>query len=251
MGVVSPSQGIDIRPGFDFVIPDSGIIDFSVELDIAKVGGLAEILGFELTEDCYWLLGPSSDQPSHDKIVQIDRNTGHVVDQFILPDSHRPRAPHTGLARDPSTSLFYTNFFPVDASTPPQIIRVLKLTPGVVVNDLVTFETIAATFTFLPESAGCPAGFVGTFSFEARLTNVSERALSNLIVAVLTLTNGNLLKNADGGPKATGALLTVPREADLSDGILSPDEFVDVPFQVCLLERTPFHFAVEVLGAAE
>ena len=36
-------------------------------------------------------------------------------------------------------------------------------TPGVVVNDLVTFEPIRSTFTFTPDPTGCPAGFVGTF----------------------------------------------------------------------------------------
>jgi hypothetical protein len=82
--VVSPSQGIDIRPGFDFVIPGSGI-DFSIELDILGVSGLSLILGFELTQDSYWLLGPNSAH-THDQIVQIDRATGRLVDRFILPN---------------------------------------------------------------------------------------------------------------------------------------------------------------------
>src|SRR5687768_17260816 len=39
------------------------------------------------------------------------------------------------------------------------------------VNDLVAFEPIRSTFAFTPDSTGCPPGFVGRFSFEARLTN--------------------------------------------------------------------------------
>jgi hypothetical protein len=40
-------------------------------------------------------------------------------------------------------------------------------------------------------------------------------------------------------------------ENDYSDGILSPDEYVDVPFTVCLQEKSPFRFFVNVLGVAE
>ena len=227
-------------PGFDFVIPGSGI-DFSVELDFKEVADLSFILGFALTQDSYWLLGPN-DAGTHDQIVQIDRATGHLVDRFILPNSHGQT--YRGLALDPSTGLFYANFS-------DEGIRALRLTPTVVLNDLVTFDPLPTTFTFKPKPTGCPARFVGIFSFQARLSNVSEHALSNLIVAVTTITNGNLLQNADGGPGDTGALLSVPHKHDFSDGILSPDEFVDVPFQICLLQRTPFRFEVEVLRAAE
>jgi hypothetical protein len=188
--VVSPSVGIDIRPGFDFVIPGSGI-DFSVELDLTEVAGLTNaILGFALTQDSYWLLGPNS-AGTRDQIVQIDRATGHLVDRFILPNSHGQT--YRGLALDPSTGLFYTNFS-------NEGIRVIKLTPADVVNDLVTFEPLASTFTFKPRPAGCPRGFAGIFSFQARLGNISEHPLSDLVVEVTTITNGNLLQNADDGP---------------------------------------------------
>jgi FG-GAP repeat len=124
-------------------------------------------------------------------------------------------------------------------------------TSGLVVNDLVTFEPIRSTFTFTPDPTGCPAGFVGTFRFEARLTNVSERSLSALVVAVTTLTNGNLLQNADGGPGGTGARLTVPQEEDFTDGVLSPEEAVDVAFRICLMQRRPFRLEVAVVGVVD
>ena len=118
------------------------------------------------------------------------------------------------------------------------------------VNDRVTFEPIESTFRFTPDTTGCPVGFVGTFSFEARLTNTSASSLSNLVVEVTEFTGGNLLQNADGGPGGVGAQLTVPQQDGLTDGILSPDEFVDVSFLMCLTEREPFSFMVDVLGGS-
>ncbi|MCM3902702.1 MAG: hypothetical protein ND866_13435 [Pyrinomonadaceae bacterium] len=120
-----------------------------------------------------------------------------------------------------------------------------------VVNDFVTFDPFPATFTFKPDPTVCPAGFVGTFSFEARLTNISESSLTDLVVAVTTLTNGNLLQNAHGGPGGVSSRLTVPQEDGFSEGVLSSDEFVDVPFIICLTQRRPFQFFVDVLGIVD
>ena len=89
---------------------------------------------------------------------------------------------------------------------------------------------------------------MGTFRFEARLTNTSDSSLTDLVVVVTTLTNGNLLQNADGGPGGVGATVAVPQEDAFADGILSPEESVDVPFVVCLQEPSPFRFFVDVLG---
>jgi hypothetical protein len=128
--------------------------------------------------------------------------------------------------------------------------KIYKYTLALLVNDLVTFEPIPSTFHFTPEPTGCPAEFVGKFSFEARLTNISDFALSDLVVEVTALTNGNLLQNADGGPGGVGARLPVPRQDGFSDGVLTSDEFVDVPFLICLREKSPFNFFVDVLGVS-
>jgi uncharacterized delta-60 repeat protein len=120
-----------------------------------------------------------------------------------------------------------------------------------VVNALVSFEPLRSTLRFTPDPTGCPRGFVGKFSFEARLTNTSESSLTDLVVVVTTLTNGNLLQNADGGPGGVGARLTVPQQDGFSDGVLSPKEFVDVAFVICLQERRPFQLFVEVFGVVE
>jgi len=73
-------------------------------------------------------------------------------------------------------------------------------------------------------------------------------ALGSIVIQVTTLTNGDLLQNADGGPQGVGAMLTVPRTGDYLDGLLSAGESVDVPFAVCLTDTTPFQFFVDVLA---
>jgi hypothetical protein len=116
------------------------------------------------------------------------------------------------------------------------------------VNDSVTFVPMRPTFRYTPDPAGCPEGFVGKFRFEARLTNTSAHALSDLFAEVITMTRGNLLQNADGGPAGEGARLTVPQQDAFHDGILSPKEHMDMPFVICLAERKPFRFEVDVRG---
>jgi hypothetical protein len=131
---------------------------------------------------------------------------------------------------------------------------ILINTPGIavnVVNDLVSFEPIPSTFQFTPDPAGCPVVFVGTFSFEARLSNTSENSLTALVVVVTTLTNGNLLQNADGGPGGVGAQLTVPQQDGFADGVLNAEEFVDVPFVICLTAQAPFTYVVDVFGVSD
>jgi hypothetical protein len=123
--------------------------------------------------------------------------------------------------------------------------------PQPVFNDFVTFDPIQPTFTFTPDPIGCPEGFVETFSFEARLKNTSERTLAALVIEVTALTNGNLLQNADGGPGGVDTGLTVPQQDGFTDGVLTPDEFVDVLFLICVAAQEPFRLAVDVLGDAD
>ena len=116
------------------------------------------------------------------------------------------------------------------------------------VNGLVSFQPRSTTFHTMIDPAACP-GFVAAFRFDATLTNKSSSpSLADLIVQVATLTNGNLLQNAEGGPSGVGAILAVPSKGGFLDGILSPQESVDVPFVICLKNTQPFTFFVNVLG---
>ncbi|MGE0469387.1 MAG: hypothetical protein AB7L09_10130 [Nitrospira sp.] len=126
---------------------------------------------------------------------------------------------------------------------------VAKITSTSLVNDLVTFEPLASTYRTTSDSTGCPSGFVGKFGFDARLTNEnSSPPLSDLAVKVKTLSNGNLLQNADGGNGGAGSTLTVPKQSGYADGILSPEESVVVHFSICLKAKKPFTFFVDMLG---
>ena len=110
-------------------------------------------------------------------------------------------------------------------------------------NNFVNFAPLDSTFRTTPDTADCPAGFVGRFTFNGQLTDkVDSPPLSDLIIQVATITNGNLLQNADGGPAGVGATLTVPKTGDFSDGVLSPGESIDVPFSICLKTTAQFQF---------
>ena len=115
------------------------------------------------------------------------------------------------------------------------------------VNDLLSLQALPETFVTTADPTGCPLGFAGKFSFVGRLQSLSSSpALSDLQVHVQTLTNDNVLQNADDGPAGVGATLTVPQDGDYSDGVLDPGEQVDVPFVVCLRDLSPFQFFVEM-----
>src|SRR5262249_7261403 len=89
------------------------------------------------------------------------------------------------------------------------------------VDKLLTFVPAPSSFKTVTDTTGCPAGFVGKFSFDATLTSLAGNPpLSNLMLKVLTLTNGNLLQNADGGPAGVGGVLSVPKTGSFADGIL-------------------------------
>jgi len=118
----------------------------------------------------------------------------------------------------------------------------------VIVNDLVIFEPIGSTYRSTYDTTGCTEGFVGKFSFDARLTNTSDSSLTDLVVKVAELTNENLMQNADGGPGGVGSQLTVSMENGYSDGELGPEESIIVPFTICLKEFSSFRFFVDVLG---
>jgi len=124
----------------------------------------------------------------------------------------------------------------------------------------VSFTPIPSTYSTSSDTGGCPAGFVGKFTFSARLTNNTARppALFNIALRVTTLTNGNLLQNAQFfdpklkkyslSPRGVGATLHIPEEGDFADGFLTAGESVDVPLVICLKTASPFNFFVGLYG---
>ncbi len=165
----------------------------------------------------------------------------------------------SGIAVDGSGQAYVTGFtgsldFPTLHASQPALrgssdAFVTKITNTNLVNDLVTLVPVLSTYRTTDDPTGCPSGFVGTFSFDAWLTNkTSSPPLSDLAVQVKTLSNGNLLQNADGGPGGVGSTVTVLKRHGYTDGTLSRSEFVDVHFSICLKERKPFSFFVDVLG---
>jgi hypothetical protein len=125
-----------------------------------------------------------------------------------------------------------------------------------VVNSLVTLAPQWSSVTHVQDTTGCVSmvegrtvapRFVGTYSFDALLTNQSDRRLSDVAIEVVTLTNANLLRNADPSP-ARPSRLTIPRADDYQDGTLGPGESVMVSFSVCLTRQRPFQFFVNVRG---
>jgi hypothetical protein len=118
-----------------------------------------------------------------------------------------------------------------------------------VVNNRVSLVPIVSTFKTTADTSGCPAGFLGKFSFSATLTHDSSSSpLANLMAQVKALTNGNLLQNADGGPFGAGATLSIPKTGGFADGLLSSGESVAVPVSICLKNMVGFNFLVDVLG---
>jgi len=80
-------------------------------------------------------------------------------------------------------------------------------------NDLVTFEPNPSTYEFTTDTTDCQTEAVGKFTFDATLTNISEKELSNLHIEVDELTNDNLLLN-DEGLKGEGDIFKITFDAE-------------------------------------
>ena len=161
---------------------------------------------------------------------------------------------YSAMSVDPvdDCTFWYTNHLAGTGGTGPRPTRIASFrfaTCTVLINDAVSFQPLSSTFQTTSSTSGCPANFVGRFNFDARLTNKSSSvSLTNLAAKIATLTNGNLLQNADGGPAGVGATLTIAKIGSYFDGVLNPAEFVDAPFSICLKDSNPFDFFVDVLG---
>ena len=149
------------------------------------------------------------------------------------------------------TTLAFTSMTPGPFGPSIDDITVNETTLGNVDNQ-VRFTPESGSYHTTADVTGCPSGFVGKFLFTATLAaKPTGPPLSDLVVKVAQLSNGNLLQNADGGPSGVGGLLTISRDLgpSYSDGILTHGENIQhIPFAICLTNKTPFAFFVDVLG---
>jgi hypothetical protein len=88
----------------------------------------------------------------------------------------------------------------------------------------------------------------GVCTIMLTVTNSTTVALRPLYFLVLTLTNKNLLLNADGGPDGAGATVTVPAAALGADGKLTPGDAFTLSFKVGLKSLTPYSFYADIYG---
>jgi hypothetical protein len=144
---------------------------------------------------------------------------------------------------DPFTFWTLQEFVSAPNRWSTQVTQLVVVVPQVV-NDLVAFDVIPSSFE--TDTTGCPLESRDTFSFEAALFNTSTKAISDTLVEVVELSNGNLLFTEVGVIEA-GARFPVQGIGDA----IGPGESIDVPFKVCLQELKPFRLFVNVLGVVD
>jgi probable HAF family extracellular repeat protein len=177
---------------------------------------------------------------------------GFVVEQGVLTLlEHHPAAGAGPPKINNRGQIVGSHFFPGDHTLGVTWNRTPPLQVEFNANSWVTFAPASATYRTLSDTTGCPAGFVGKFTFTALLKHKSTGpAMPGMTVHVQTLTNGNVLLDPEnnsvlGGP---GAVMRVPSADQYSDGLLSPGDAVNVPFVLCLKTPAGFQFAVDVYG---
>lgn len=123
----------------------------------------------------------------------------------------------------------------------------INAVPSFDCDSAVTFDTLPASYLYDPTVPGLPSyGPAGTFSFDAKLTNISSSDLIGLKSPITTLTGGNKVNGFPESPAIVGDSVTIPLIDGYSDGILSPGESADIPWEIGLAVRAPFTIFVNV-----
>jgi predicted outer membrane repeat protein len=114
------------------------------------------------------------------------------------------------------------------------------------VNDKISLAS--TTTCYNPTSV--PNAPAGVYTISATFSNVSSSTLRDLFFQVVTLTGGNVVLNAEGGPGGEGAAVAVPPESLGADGTLEPGESFVVHFEIGLASLQSFSFYVDAYGVA-
>jgi hypothetical protein len=115
--------------------------------------------------------------------------------------------------------------------------------PAAVDNGLVHLSSTHTSFNATP----VPGGPAGTYTIVTTFKNSSSTPIDTPQFVVTTLSNGNLLLDADLPPGTVGSRLTGHAG---SDGILSPGESLTASFVIGLQQRKAFTFFVNLLGVS-
>ena len=108
----------------------------------------------------------------------------------------------------------------------------------------VTWVPVAGSFVSDPTAV--PFGPAGTFTFDAKMTNVGVDDLTDLAAPVVTLSPDNRILNYPESPATVGDVLTLPLIDGYADSVLSPGEMATFTFVVGLDPKAPFSFFVDL-----
>ncbi len=104
------------------------------------------------------------------------------------------------------------------------------------IND--ALEILDLNTAFDPYDDRAPAG---VFTIKSLFANVSTASISDIFFEVDTLTGGNMLLNADGGPGGEGSRISVL-------GHVNAGETLNMDFEIGLQQASPFRFFVDAFG---
>jgi len=159
----------------------------------------------------------------------------------------------TGLEEGgPSTGTsVFTGFLPHGGFSSDELRALSQLGIGVTdltrnINSFLNLRNAATSFN-PANPGGCPGG---VFSVTATFTNSSQQNFSSVFFQVATLTGGNTLLNADSSPGGQGSTVSVPAAVLGDNSVLDPNENLTQRFDVCLAQRAPFQFFVNVFSAS-
>ncbi|MCB0212138.1 MAG: ExeM/NucH family extracellular endonuclease, partial [Anaerolineae bacterium] len=149
-------------------------------------------------------------------------------------------------AKPGTNTLFAPDQYRVSDHDPVIIGLSLDGLEPVLVNNNLSNTSSSASYNPTPV-ANAPAG---VYTISATFQNISAATIRSVYFEVTTLSGGNLLLNADGGPGGVGSTLSVPLDTAGEDGdlVLSPGESFTVDFEIGLKKRQGFSFFVDTYG---